>query len=149
MSLLDDLDPAIAAAMKSRDQVRLDALRMLKSALTMKTVEKGRALDDREAQQVVSTLVKQRRESIDQFTRGGRQELADKEAAEIDVLERYLPPAASTGDIDRAVEEAIAETGATSPKDLGAVMKAAMAKLAGRSVDGKAVNEAARKRLTR
>jgi hypothetical protein len=113
----------------------------------MKAVEKGRELDHAEELLVVGTLVKQRRDSIDQFTRGGRQELADKEAAEIRVLERYLPPAAGAEEIGAAVDAAIAETGATSAKDLGKVMKAAMARLAGKSVDGKAVNEVVRARL--
>jgi uncharacterized protein YqeY len=110
-------------------------------------VERGRALDAAESQQVVTSLVKQRRDSIDQFTKGGRQDLADKESAEIRVLEGYLPPAADPAVIDRAVVEAIAETGATSPKDMGRVMKAAMARLAGQSVDGKTVNELVRAKL--
>jgi uncharacterized protein YqeY len=147
MPLETDLTAAIGAAMKARDQTTLDALRMLKTALTMKAVEKGRELDHAEELLVVGTLVKQRRDSIDQFTRGGRQELADKEAAEIRVLERYLPPAAGAEEIGAAVDAAIAETGATSAKDLGKVMKAAMARLAGKSVDGKAVNEVVRARL--
>jgi uncharacterized protein YqeY len=147
MPLETDLTAAIGAAMKARDQTTLDALRMLKTALTMKAVEKGRELDHAEELQVVGTLVKQRRDSIEQFTRGGRQELADKEAAEIRVLERYLPPAAGAEEIGAAVDAAIAETGATSAKDLGKVMKAAMVRLAGKSVDGKAVNEVVRARL--
>jgi uncharacterized protein YqeY len=147
MPLETDLTAAIGAAMKARDQTTLDALRMLKTALTMKAVEKGRELDHAEELLVVGTLVKQRRDSIDQFTRGGRQELADKEAAEIRVLERYLPPAAGAEEIGAAVDAAIAETGATSAKDLGKVMKAAMVRLAGKSVDGKAVNEVVRARL--
>jgi uncharacterized protein YqeY len=110
-------------------------------------VEKGRDLDDAEARQVVGALVKQRKDSIDQFVKGGRQELADKEAAEILVLEAYLPPAADPAAIDQAVADAIAETGATSPKDMGRVMKAAMARLAGQNVDGKTVNELVRRKL--
>jgi uncharacterized protein YqeY len=147
MSLQTELTGAISAAMKARDQTTLDALRMLKTALTNKAVEKGRDLDDAEALQVVGSLVKQRRDSIEQFTKGGRQDLADKEAAEIRVLERYLPPAADIAEVTAAVEEAIAETGASSAKDLGRVMKAAMARLAGKSVDGKTVNEVARAKL--
>jgi uncharacterized protein YqeY len=147
MSLQTELTAAISAAMKARDQTTLDALRMLKTALTNKAVEKGRDLEDAEALQVVGSLVKQRRDSIEQFTKGGRQDLADKEAAEIRVLERYLPPAADIGDVTAAVEAAIAETGASSAKDLGKVMKAAMARLAGKSVDGKTVNEVARAKL--
>jgi len=133
--------------MRSRDVVRLSTLRMLKAALTNREVERGRPLDDPEALQVVASLVKQRKDSIDQFTKGGRQDLADKEALEIAVLEAYLPPAADPASVERAVVEAIAETGATSPKDMGRVMKAAMARLAGRSVDGKTVSELVRQKL--
>src|SRR5712691_11465276 len=115
--------------MRRKEPVRLGALRMLKAALMNREVERGRALDDAESQQVVAALVKQRKDSIDQFTKGGRQDLADKEAAEIRVLEAYLPPAADPAAVERAVIDAIAETGATSPKDMGKVMKAVMAKL--------------------
>ena len=134
--------------MRKQDQVRLGALRMLKAAFMNREVERGRALDDADARQVVASLVKQRKDSIEQFTKGGRQDLADKEAAEIRVLESYLPPAADPAVIERAVAEAIAETGATSAKDMGRVMKAAMAKLAGQTVDGKAVNEMVRQKLS-
>jgi uncharacterized protein YqeY len=120
---------------------------MLKAAFMNREVEKGRALDDGEARQVVQSLVKQRRDSIEQFAKGGRQDLVDKETAEIVVLETYLPPAADPALISRAVDEAIAETGAASPKDMGRVMKAAMARLVGQTVDGKAVNELVRKKL--
>jgi uncharacterized protein YqeY len=147
VSFLDDITSAIATAMRQHDPVRLSALRMLKAALMNREIERGRALDDSESQQVVASLVKQRRDSIDQFTKGGRQDLADKEAAEIRVLETYLPPAADPAAIDRAVAEAIAETGAVSVKDMGRVMKAAMARLAGQSVDGKTVNEIVRTKL--
>lgn len=148
MVFLDGVTRAIADAMRQHDAIRLSTLRMLKAALMNREVERGRALDDAEALQVVSSLVKQRRDSIEQFTKGGRQDLADKEAAEIRVLETYLPPAADQETIDRAVAEAISETGATTPKDMGRVMKAAMAKLAGRSVDGKVVNETVKRRLS-
>ena len=134
--------------MRKRDPIPLSALRMLKAALTNREIERGHALDEAESQQVVTSLVKQRRDSIEQFTKGGRQELADKEAAEILVLEAYLPPAPDPAAIDGAVTAAIEETGATSPKDIGRVMKAAMAKLAGQSVDGKAVNELVRQKLS-
>jgi uncharacterized protein YqeY len=133
--------------MRKKNAARLSALRMLKAAFMNKGVEKGRDLDDAEARQVVGALVKQRKDSIDQFVKGGRQELADKEAAEILVLEAYLPPAADPAAIDQAVADAIAETGATSPKDMGRVMKAAMARLAGQNVDGKTVNELVRRKL--
>jgi uncharacterized protein YqeY len=147
MPLVDEVSAAIAEAMRKKDAARLSALRMLKAAFMNKGVEKGRDLDDAEARQVVGVLVKQRKDSIDQFVKGGRQELADKEAAEILVLEAYLPPAADPAAIDQAVADAIAETGATSPKDMGRVMKAAMARLAGQNVDGKTVNELVRRKL--
>jgi uncharacterized protein len=147
MSLVDDVSAAITDAMRRKDVARLSALRMLKAAFMNREVEKGRALDDGEARQVVHALVKQRRDSIEQFTKGGRQDLVDKESAEVVVLEAYLPAAADPALVDRAVSEAIAETGATSPKDMGRVMKAAMARLAGQTVDGKVVNELVRKKL--
>ena len=145
--LIAEVQSAIADAMKKRAPARLSALRMLKAALMNREVEKGHALDDAEARQVVSALVKQRKDSIEQFTHGGRQDLADKEAAEILVLEAYLPPPADPALVDRAIADAVAETGATSPKDAGRVMKTVMAKLAGQQVDGKAINEMVRRRL--
>ena len=147
MALIDDVNQAIAAAMKAKNHTSLTALRMLKTALVNRSVERGRALDEAESQQVVSMLVKQRRESIDQFLKGGRKDLADKELAEISVLEAYLPPALDPAEIDRAIDEAVLETGASSPKDLGRVMKAVMAKLAGRGADGRVVNEQVRQKL--
>jgi uncharacterized protein len=147
MPLIDEVNRGITDAMKSRAQEVLGTLRMLKTALTNKEIEKGRALDDAESLQVVSMMVKQRRDSIEQFTKGGRQELADKEAREIVILERFLPPAATPEAIAEAVAAAAAETGATSAKDFGKVMKAAMARLAGTSVDGKLVSEAVKARL--
>ena len=134
--------------MKAREQPTLDALRMLKTALTMKSVEKGRPLDSAESVQVVNALVKQRRDAIEQFTKAGRQELAAKEAAEITVLERYLPAAATPAEIDAAVDAAIADTQASSLKDLGRVMKAALGRLADKNADGKLVNEVARRKLS-
>ena len=145
MSLTADVSAAIADAMRKKDPARLSALRMLKAAFMNRSVEKGHELDDNEARQVVASLVKQRKDSIEQFTNGGRQDLADKEAAEIRVLDAYLPPAADPAAVERAVDDAIAETGATSPKDMGRVMKAVMAKLAGQNVDGKTVNELVRR----
>lgn len=147
MALIDEVNRGITDAMKRRDAEVLGALRMLKSALTNREIEKGRALDPAEALQVVTTLVKQRRDSVEQFTKGGRQDLADKETREIAVLQRYLPPEADPAAIAAAVEAAIAETGATSPKEFGAVMKAAMAKLAGATVDGRLVSDAVKARL--
>jgi uncharacterized protein len=148
LPLLAEVTTAIADAMRKQDSVRLGALRMLKAALMNREVERGGALDDSEAAQVVSSLVKQRKDSIEQFTKGGRQDLADKEAAEIAILESYLPPAADPAAIDRAIGEAIAETGATSAKDMGRVMKAAMARLAGQTVDGKTVSDLVKQRLS-
>jgi uncharacterized protein len=148
VALIDDLAGAIQAAMKAREQPRLDALRMLKTALTMKSVEKGRPLDSAESVQVVNALVKQRRDAIEQFTKAGRQELAAKEAAEITVLERYLPAAATPAEIDAAVDAAIADTQASSLKDLGRVMKAALGRLTERNADGKLVNEVVRRKLS-
>lgn len=134
--------------MRKRDPVRLGALRMLKAALMNREVERGRALDDHDARQVVVSLVKQRRDSIEQFTAGGRADLADKEAAEIRVLESYLPPSADAAQVEQAVSEAITETGASSSKDIGRVMKTVMGKLAGQTVDGKAINELVRRKLS-
>jgi uncharacterized protein len=139
----------IANAMRARDQVRLAPLRMLKAALMNREVEKGRPLDGTESLQVVSSLIKQRRDSIEQFQKGGRQDLADKELREIALLETYLPPPLDAAAIERAVDEAIAESGAASAKDLGRVMKAVMPKLAGATVDGRAVNEIVRRKLER
>jgi uncharacterized protein YqeY len=147
LAFVDELNGAIADAMRKHEAVRLSALRMLKAALMNREIERGRALDDAESLQVVASLVKQRKDSIDQFTKGGRQDLADKEAAEIRVLDAYLPPAADPAVIDQAIDEAIKETGATSPKDMGRVMKAALARLAGQGVDGKTVNELVRQKL--
>lgn len=147
MSLTDTIGADIARAMKAKDTTTLTALRMLKTALTNKSIEKGRALDGGEELQVVNALVKQRRDSIEQFEAAGRMELAAKERAEIGVLETYLPPAASEADILAAVDAAVASTGATSAKDMGRVMKAVMAALAGRTVDGRQVNEAVRRKL--
>jgi hypothetical protein len=147
VALVDDITASIADAMRQHDPVRLSALRMLKAALVNREVERGRALDAPESLQVVTALVKQRKDSIDQFGKGGRQDLVDKETAELRVLETYLPAAVDPAVVERAVAEAIRETGASSAKDMGRVMKAAMAKLAGQSVDGKAVNDLVRARL--
>src|SRR5262245_5891769 len=134
--------------MRQHDAVRLSTLRMLKAGLMNREVERGRALDDAESLQVVTSLVKQRKDSIEQFTKGGRQDLDDKETAELRILETYLPPAADAAVVEKAVADAISDTGATSVKDMGKVMKAAMAKLSGQSVDGKVVNELVRAKLS-
>ena len=147
MKLLEQMTRDIAEAMKARDQARLSALRMVKAALMNGEVSKGRALEEAEAQQVLASLIKQRRDSIEQFGAAGRQDLVDKETAEIGVLEKYAPPAASAAELEQAVAAAIKDTGATTPKDMGRVMKAVMSALAGKSVDGKVVNELVRKKL--
>ena len=147
MTLFERIGQDITAAMRAKDQARLAPLRMAKAALMNREVEKGRTLEDAEAEQVIGSLIKQRRDSIEQFTKGGRQELAAREAAEIGVLEAYLPPPVDAGQIEAAVDQAVAETGATSVKDLGRVMKAVMGRLAGQTVDGKVVNELVRRKL--
>jgi len=148
MSLLERVTNEIADAMRRKDQAALAPLRMLKAALMNKEVEKSRALDEAESLQVVNALVKQRRDSAEQFRAGNRIDLADKEQSEIAFLERYLPPAADPSAIAAAVDAAVLETSAAGPKDMGKVMKAVMVKLAGMSVDGRAVSEAVKKRLS-
>ena len=145
--MLADVNARITQAMKAHDAPTLSALRMLKTALTMKEVERGRALETGEALQVVASLIKQRRDSIEQFQKGGRQDLVEKEQFEVVLLEGMMPPPIGAAEIEEAVARAVAETGATSPKDMGRVMKAAMAALAGRPVEGKAVNDAVRRKL--
>ena len=147
MSLNEKIAGDIAAAMKAKDAPRLSALRMLKAAVMNKGVEKGRDLDDAEVLLVVASLVKQRRDSIDQFAKAGRTDLVDKETGEITVLETYLPPAASPDELEAAVAAAIAETGAATVKDIGKVMKAVMPKLAGKHAEGRAINEIVRRKL--
>jgi uncharacterized protein YqeY len=147
VALIDEVSASIADAMRRQDAPRLSALRMLKAALMNREVEKAGALDDAESRQVVNSLVKQRRDSIEQFMKGGRQDLVDKETAEIAILEQYLPPPADPAALERAVAEAIAETGAASLKDMGRVMKAAMARLSSQSVDGRLVNDLVKKKL--
>lgn len=133
--------------MRSQEALRLSTLRMMKAAIKNKEIEKIKSLDENECVQVLSTMIKQRQESIEQFTKGGRPELAAKEAGEIQIIESYLPAAVSADEIDRVVTEAITETGASAAKDMGVVMKAAMAKFAGKRVDGKAVSAAVRSKL--
>jgi hypothetical protein len=145
MALIEQISEDIKNAMRSKDQARLMPLRMAKAALMNREVEKGRALDDTEAQQVIASLIKQRRDSVEQFTTGGRPELAARESAEIATLEAYVPPPLDPAVIEQAVDEAMQETGATSTKDLGRVMKGVMAKLAGRGADGKTINEIVRR----
>ena len=134
-------------AMRSKDELRLSVLRMMKAALKNKEVEKIRPLEDAESLQVLQTLVKQRHESVEQFTKGGRLELAQKETKEIAIIEGYLPAAPSGAELAAAIEAAITETGAKSPKEMGAVIKAAKMHLAGKTVDGKALSDRVRERL--
>ena len=147
MTLTERITRDIADAMKAREQMKLSALRMVKAALMNGEVSKGRALDEPESQQILASLIKQRRDSIEQFKNAGRTDLVDKETAELGVLEHYAPPAVAAADLEQAVDAAISETKAASPKDIGRVMKAVMAALAGKTVDGKAVNELVRKKL--
>jgi len=147
MTLVEQVEKDLVAAMKAREELRLSVLRMMKTALKLKQTESGRPLADAEALAVLRTLVKQRHESAEQFRKGGREDRAEKEEAEIKIVEGYLPAAATEDEIDAAVAAAIVETGAATPKDLGKVMKAAMVRVAGKGVDGKRVNEIARAKL--
>jgi uncharacterized protein len=147
MTFIERVSQDIAAAMRAKDAPRLGALRMAKAALMNQEVQKARALDDAESQQVITSLIKQRRDSIEQFRKGGRDDLADKEAAEITVLEAYLPPPIDAAALEQLVADVVAELGASGPKDLGRVMKAVMPKLAGQAVDGKLVTELVKRRL--
>ncbi len=152
MPLIDQIQKDIIDAMKARDEQRLSTLRMVKTALKNKQIEKMSPLDDRESQQVLSTLIKQRKDSIEQFTKGGRQEMADKEAAEIKLIETYLPKAAGEEEIVAGVRAVITDlTGPLTMKDMGTVMKAAMARFSesGLRVDGKVVSEAVKKELSK
>ena len=149
MTFLDRIQKDLTGAMKSKDELRLSVLRMVKSALKNKEIEKIRPLDDAESLQVLQTLIKQRKESAEQFARGGRADLADKETREVAIIEAYLPAAATEAEMDAAVEAAIAETAASSPKQMGAVIKAARARLADKTVDGKLLSDRVRERLAR
>ena len=149
MPLIDQIQQDITAAMKARDERRLSTLRMVKTALKNREIEKMAPLDDKESQQVLNTLIKQRKDSIEQFTKGGRQEMADKEAAEIKLIETYMPKAAGEEEVVAGVRTVIAEMGSPTMKDMGAVMKNVMARFAaaGMRVDGKVVSEAVKKEL--
>jgi len=150
MTLSEQIQKDITTAMKARDEQRLSCLRMVKTALKNREIEKTAPLDDKEAQQVLSTLIKQRKDSVEQFTKGGRQEMADKEAAEIKLIETYMPKAAGEEDIVAGVKAVIAEMGAPTMKDMGTVMKNVMARFSagGMRVDGKQVSEAVKQELT-
>jgi len=147
MSLQDRIQSDIADAMRTKDSLKLGVLRMMKAAVMNKKVEKMKDLDEPEVLAVFNSLVKQRKDSIDQFRKGGREELAQKEEAEIKVIESYLPAAASEDDIRRAIQEAIEETSAASMKDMGKVMKATQARLAGQTVDGARVSQMVKEKL--
>ncbi len=147
MSLLDQIQKDMITAMKSKDEARLGALRMVKSALKKHEIDSMKPLTEASEMQVMSTLLKQRQESADMFRKGNRAELAEKEEAEIRILQSYLPSAPTEAEMQDAVAAAIAETGADSPKQMGAVMKAANARLAGKMVDGKALSELVKSKL--
>ena len=148
MSLKDTITADLTAAMKAKDADTLSTLRMTKANLMNRKIEKGGELTDEEVVKALQGLVKQRKDSIEQYEKAGRTELAAKEAGEISVIEKYLPQAASLEEIDAAVAAAVEETGASSMRDMGKLMKAAMAKLAGKMADGKAVNKAVKSKLS-
>ena len=148
MTLVEQVDGDLMRAMKEQEKLKLSVLRMMKSALKLKEVETGETIEDEQARGVVRTLVKQRREAAQMYREGGREELAEKELAEISILESYLPAAADDAEMDAAVAAAIDETRAASAKDVGKVMKSAMARLSGKTVDGRRLSEKVRARLT-
>ena len=147
MSLKQQIISDLTASMKAQDAMRTSTLRMVKAALMNREIEKGGELDNEEMIKLLRTLVKQRRDSVEQYEKGGRPDLADKEKTEIDVIEAYLPQAASSDEIEQAVNAALTETGATSLKDMGRVMKAAQATLAGKNADGRVVSELVKAKL--
>jgi len=147
MSLKETIVADLTGAMKAKDAQKTSTLRMVKSALMNKQIDKGAELTDEEIIKLLQTLVKQRRDAIEQYRNAGRSELAEKEEMEIGVIEIYLPKSANAEEIEKAVSDAIAETGATSAKEMGVVMKSAMAKLAGKSVDGKLISEKVKQKL--
>lgn len=149
MSLSERIQKDLVDAMRAKDELRLSVLRGMKAAIKHKEVEKIRTLDEAESIQILQTLVKQRKESIEQFSKGNRPELADKETKELAILENYLPASASTHEMNAAIDKAIAETGANSMKQMGAVVKSAKATLEGKSVDGKALSDLVRERLAK
>lgn len=147
MAIVDQIDKDLVAAMKAKQELRLSVLRMMKTALKLKQSETGKAVEDAQALAVFRTMVKQRHDSAEQFRKGGREEMAAKEEAEIKIVEGYLPAGATDEEIDAAVAAALEETGITSAKEMGKVMKAAMAKLAGKNADGKRVSEKVKAKL--
>jgi len=148
MPLLDQIQKDLIAAMKAKEETRLDALRMIKTALKKHEIDSMKPLDEHSELQILNTLIKQRKEASEMFRKGNRPELADKEDAELALIESYMPSAPTEEEIDRAIAEAMSESGAASLKQMGAVMKAAQAKLAGKRVDGKALSDRVRAKLT-
>jgi uncharacterized protein YqeY len=148
MTLQEKIQSDLAGAMRSKEPLRLSVLRMMKSAVKNKEVDKMKSLEEAEVVGVLTTLLKQRKDSVEQFRKGGREELAQKEEAEIKIIEEYLPAAASEDEIRRAIEEAVHETGAASIKDMGKVMKATMVRLAGKTADGSRVSQLVREKLS-
>jgi len=148
MTIQEKIQTQMTEAMRAKDSLRLSVLRMMKSAVKNKEIEKMKPLEESEVLSVLNTLVKQRKDSVEQFRKGGREELAQKEEAEIKIIEEYLPAAASEDDIRKAIEEAVQETGASSMKDMGKVMKAALARLAGKSADGSRVSQMVKEKLS-
>jgi uncharacterized protein YqeY len=149
MTLAEKIQSDIVVAMKAKDDFRLSVLRMVKAAIQLKEVEKIRKLDAAESIQLLQTILKQRKESIDQFTKGNRPELAEKEKKEALIIEEYLPAGASAEEMNAAIDKGIAETGANSIKQMGAVVKAAKTTLEGKTVDGKALSDLVRDRLSK
>jgi hypothetical protein len=149
MSLAEKIQKDLVDAMRAKDELKLSVLRGVKAAIKHREIEKIRALDESESIQILQMLVKQRKESIEQFTKGNRPELAEKETKELAILESYLPAGASVAEMDAAIDKAIAETGATSIKQMGAVVKSAKAELEGKTVDGKALSDRVRERLAK
>lgn len=147
MTIVEQVEKDLVAALRAQEALKLSVLRMMKAALMNKRSERGKEVDDAEALAVLRTLAKQRHESVEAFRKGGREDLATKEEAEIKIVEAYLPAGASDEEIDAAVAATLAETGASSAKDVGKVMKAAMAKLTGKNADGKRVSEKVRAKL--
>ncbi len=147
MTLKEQITAHLTEAMKAKDALRTSTLRMVKAAVKNREIEKGEDLSDDEMMKVFRSLVKQRRDSVEQYEKAGRQELAAKETSEIEIIEAYLPQAAASGEIEQAVLLAIEETGATSMREMGAVMKAAQARLAGRNADGRTVSEMVKTKL--
>lgn len=149
MTMVERVQKDITTAMREKDELKLSVLRMVKSAFQLKSVEKMRPLEEGESLQILQTLVKQRRESVEQFTKGGRNDLAEKETKEIAIIESYLPAAPSNDDMEKAIAAAIQETGANSMKQMGGVVKAAKAKLEGKTVDGKLLSDLVREKLSK